>query len=180
MSEFDEEDPEIAAASAQGGYTQDEDDGEGFVSLDAVKKHYRGDADDDEESDDGLDITEKLRKEMTCAVCLSLFRDPIALRCGHAYCRACAATLRLRSEPKRARCPACRAPLRRGEDEETPTSIPLRNACRLLRTAEEREADDSIQRARAAEEAAEERRREIDDALGECLVAASANDPPVG
>ena len=180
MSEFDEEDPEIAAASAQGGYTQDEDDGEGFVSLDAVKKHYRGNDDEDEESDDGLDITERLRKEMTCAVCLSLFRDPIALRCGHAYCRACAATLRLRSEPKRARCPACRAPLRKGEDEETPTSIPLRNACRLLRTAEEREADDSIQRARAAEEAAEERRREIDDALGECLVAASANDPPVG
>ena len=126
MSEFDEEDPEIAAASAQGGYTQDEDDGEGFVSLDAVKKHYRGNDDEDEESDDGLDITERLRKEMTCAVCLSLFRDPIALRCGHAYCRACAATLRLRSEPKRARCPACRAPLRKGEDEETPTSIPLR------------------------------------------------------
>ena len=133
MSEFDEEDPEVAAASAQGGYTRDDDDNnEGFVSLDAVKKHYRGDADDDEESDDGLDITEKLRKEMTCAVCLSLFRDPIALRCGHAYCRACAATLRLRSEPKRARCPACRAPLRKGEDEETPTSIPLRNACSCL------------------------------------------------
>ena len=93
MSEFDEEDPEIAAASAQGGYTNDENDNnEGFVSLDAVKKHYRGDDDDDDESDDGLDITEKLRKEMTCAVCLSLFRDPIALRCGHAYCRACAAT----------------------------------------------------------------------------------------
>ena len=32
MSEFDEEDPEIAAASAQGGYTNDENDNEGFVS----------------------------------------------------------------------------------------------------------------------------------------------------
>ena len=43
------------------------------MSLDAVKKHYRGNDDEDEESDDGLDITEKLRKEMTCAVCLSLY-----------------------------------------------------------------------------------------------------------
>ena len=68
MSEFDEEDPEIAAASAQGGYTQDDDNNEGFVSLDAVKKHYRGDDDEDEESDDGLDITEKLEGDDLCCV----------------------------------------------------------------------------------------------------------------
>lgn len=180
MSEFDEEDPEVAAASAQGGYTHEESDDAGFVSLDAIKKQYRPDVDEEEDDDDELDLKEKLRRELTCAVCLSLFRDPIALRCGHAYCRACAATLRLRSAPSRARCPACRAPLRKGEDEETPTSVPLRNACRLLRTAEEIDADNSLIRARKAEAAAEERRREIDDALGECLVAASPNDPPLG
>ena len=113
-------------------------------------------------------------------MCLSLFRDPIALRCGHAYCRACAATLRLRSEPKRARCPGVPSAFtRRVKMKKHPPHTCLRNAAACWRTAEEREADDSIQRARAAEEAAEERRREIDGALGECLIAASANDPPV-
>ena len=92
MSEFDEEDPEVAAASAQGGYTHEASDDAGFVSLDAVKKRYWPDVDEEEEDDDELDLKEKLRRELTCAVCLGLFRDPIALRCGHEYCRACAAT----------------------------------------------------------------------------------------
>ena len=77
--EFDEEDPEVAAASAQGGYANDESDNEGFVSLDAVKKHYRGDDDEDEESDDGLDITEKLRKEIR-RLCVYLYSGSYCIK----------------------------------------------------------------------------------------------------
>ena len=58
MSEFDEEDPEIAAASAQGGYTNDENDNEGFVSLDAFGGNMDDDrdiCDRDYDNDDGDD-----------------------------------------------------------------------------------------------------------------------------
>uniref|UniRef100_A0A1A8MHV4 Tripartite motif containing 47 n=1 Tax=Nothobranchius pienaari TaxID=704102 RepID=A0A1A8MHV4_9TELE len=30
-----------------------------------------------------------LKKELTCAICLEIFKDPVILKCGHNFCRFC-------------------------------------------------------------------------------------------
>lgn len=30
-----------------------------------------------------------VRKELTCAICLDFFKDPVILKCGHNFCRFC-------------------------------------------------------------------------------------------
>eukprot|EP00930_Biecheleria_cincta_P054545 TRINITY_DN4075_c0_g1_i1.p1 TRINITY_DN4075_c0_g1~~TRINITY_DN4075_c0_g1_i1.p1 ORF type:complete len:604 (-),score=64.05 TRINITY_DN4075_c0_g1_i1:301-2112(-) len=53
-----------------------------------------------------------LEEVLTCPCCLSIFRQPIGLPCGHSLCRGC--YVRVSSQPSTARrCPLCRADLPR-------------------------------------------------------------------
>ncbi len=49
-----------------------------------------------------------LEEELTCPVCLDLYRDPHLLPCGHNFCLPCLRRLKSRANHGRLRCPECR------------------------------------------------------------------------
>ncbi|XP_060922313.1 E3 ubiquitin/ISG15 ligase TRIM25 [Limanda limanda] len=52
--------------------------------------------------------TSVLQEELTCPVCLDLYRDPFLLPCGHNFCKTCLDRLKRQAERGRFRCPECR------------------------------------------------------------------------
>ncbi|XP_069838217.1 nuclear factor 7, brain-like [Dendropsophus ebraccatus] len=46
--------------------------------------------------------------ELICSICLSTFKDPVMLNCGHNYCRGCI-NLALNNRSRPYSCPECRA-----------------------------------------------------------------------
>ncbi|XP_072415132.1 E3 ubiquitin/ISG15 ligase TRIM25 isoform X2 [Chiloscyllium punctatum] len=58
----------------------------------------------------GAGDTERLEAELTCAICLDLFREPVTAPCGHNFCRSCLA--QFWAEDRRYllgfTCPQCR------------------------------------------------------------------------
>ena len=53
-------------------------------------------------------VKQMLEKEVTCALCLDLFKEPKKLPCDHVYCRDCLRSLALRSLNATISCPECR------------------------------------------------------------------------
>ncbi|XP_077130170.1 E3 ubiquitin/ISG15 ligase TRIM25-like [Ranitomeya variabilis] len=52
----------------------------------------------------------ELRKELNCSICLSLYTDPVSLRCGHNFCRSCIVSVLDAQEAAGGySCPDCRA-----------------------------------------------------------------------
>ena len=50
----------------------------------------------------------KLKEELTCPLCLEIFKDPKRLPCEHVFCRQCLHSLALRSISGSISCPECR------------------------------------------------------------------------
>ncbi|XP_040295521.1 E3 ubiquitin/ISG15 ligase TRIM25-like [Bufo bufo] len=51
-----------------------------------------------------------LRAELDCSICLSLYKDPVSLRCGHNFCRSCiVSALDAQEAAGVYSCPDCRA-----------------------------------------------------------------------
>ncbi|XP_044856685.1 E3 ubiquitin-protein ligase TRIM52-like [Mauremys mutica] len=59
---------------------------------------------------------QELQEAVICSICLAYFNDPVILKCGHNFCRACITQYCQESDPSpRYRCPQCREPFREGE-----------------------------------------------------------------
>lgn len=56
----------------------------------------------------GMEVARALEAELTCPVCLDLYRDPHLLPCGHNFCLPCLNNLKSRGDHGRLRCPECR------------------------------------------------------------------------
>ena len=52
-------------------------------------------------------IKQALEKEVTCPLCLDLFKEPKRLPCDHVYCKDCLQGLSLRSLDRSISCPEC-------------------------------------------------------------------------
>uniref|UniRef100_A0A8C4WBB7 Uncharacterized protein n=1 Tax=Gopherus evgoodei TaxID=1825980 RepID=A0A8C4WBB7_9SAUR len=50
---------------------------------------------------------ESLKDEATCSICLDYFEDPVSIRCGHNFCRACISQYWRKSDINFS-CPQCR------------------------------------------------------------------------
>ncbi|XP_020796191.2 nuclear factor 7, brain-like [Boleophthalmus pectinirostris] len=68
------------------------------------------------------DTSEALRQDLTCAVCQSIFSDPVLLPCTHSFCRECLQ----RSLQVSQTCPFCREPC---TEDQTIVNRDLKNAC---------------------------------------------------
>uniref|UniRef100_A0A1A7W887 Zinc-binding protein A33-like n=1 Tax=Iconisemion striatum TaxID=60296 RepID=A0A1A7W887_9TELE len=51
---------------------------------------------------------EELQSELTCPVCLELFRDPVILECGHHFCQVCIIQCWEAKSDETSSCPKCR------------------------------------------------------------------------
>ncbi|XP_074531029.1 zinc-binding protein A33-like [Halichoeres trimaculatus] len=56
---------------------------------------------------------EELQSELTCPVCLELFRDPVILECGHHFCQVCIVQCWEAKADELSSCPKCRKPCAR-------------------------------------------------------------------
>ncbi|XP_077117516.1 E3 ubiquitin/ISG15 ligase TRIM25-like [Ranitomeya variabilis] len=76
-----------------------------------------------------------LRDELDCSICLTLYTDPVTLRCGHNFCRVCIDRfLNTRDESGVYNCPECRE-----EFQERPTlitNITLQNVSEHLQSTQ--------------------------------------------
>uniref|UniRef100_V9KDI3 E3 ubiquitin/ISG15 ligase TRIM25 n=1 Tax=Callorhinchus milii TaxID=7868 RepID=V9KDI3_CALMI len=50
-----------------------------------------------------------LEEELTCAICLGIYTDPVVLECKHSFCRACIEEFWSGAAPGTYSCPECRA-----------------------------------------------------------------------
>ncbi|XP_063284245.1 nuclear factor 7, ovary-like [Pelobates fuscus] len=49
-----------------------------------------------------------LREELTCSVCLNIYRDPVTLPCGHSFCQDCIENVLDTQGAREYSCPECR------------------------------------------------------------------------
>ncbi|XP_075132042.1 uncharacterized protein LOC142204634 [Leptodactylus fuscus] len=76
-----------------------------------------------------------LRKELECSICLSLYTDPVTLRCGHNFCRVCVDQVLNTQEGSGVySCPECRAEFQ--ERPELKKNITLCNVVENVQTTQ--------------------------------------------
>ena len=84
-------------------------------------------------------IKQVLEKEVTCPLCLDLFKEPKKLPCDHVYCKDCLKGLALCSLDKSISCPECRnvADIPNNDVTDFPTAFRVNRLVEAFQTARE-------------------------------------------
>ncbi|XP_063069939.1 E3 ubiquitin-protein ligase TRIM52-like [Engraulis encrasicolus] len=69
-------------------------------------------------------MASSLGEDLTCPVCIDIFKDPVLLSCSHSVCKACLETFWETKENRE--CPVCR---RRSSNDIFRPNLALRNLC---------------------------------------------------
>ncbi|XP_077305694.1 E3 ubiquitin-protein ligase TRIM39-like, partial [Lithobates pipiens] len=74
-------------------------------------------------------LTSRLREELSCSICLNLYKDPVSLKCEHNFCRGCIVTALDTQERKATNysCPECRE-----KYTERPWLVKNRKLCNIV------------------------------------------------
>ena len=80
-----------------------------------------------------------LEKEITCSLCLGLFKEPKILPCDHVYCKDCLKGLALRSLDKTISCPKCCnvSDIPNNDVNDYPTASYINRLCEVFQEAHE-------------------------------------------
>ena len=84
-------------------------------------------------------VKQALEKEVTCPLCLDLFKEPKKLPCDHVYCKDCLKGLALRSLNQSISCPECRTNTNvpNGNVNDFPTAFRMNRLIEAFQEAQE-------------------------------------------
>lgn len=72
-------------------------------------------------------MASRLELDISCPVCLELFKDPVVLSCSHSFCKACVQNWW--TEKVTRECPVCK---RRSSKSDPPCNLVLKNLCEVF------------------------------------------------
>jgi hypothetical protein len=86
-----------------------------------------------------------LEKEVTCPLCLDVFKEPMKLPCDHVYCKDCIKGLALRSLNATISCPECRTStqLQNNDVNNLPTDFRMNRLIEVFQEVKTGEGTDS-------------------------------------
>ncbi|XP_042538359.1 tripartite motif-containing protein 43-like [Dipodomys spectabilis] len=77
------------------------------------------------------DTAQAFQKEVSCAICINTFIEPVTLECGHSFCRPCLCLCWEETQTP-ARCPGCRGPC---QQRNLKTNVVLKSLVAIARRA---------------------------------------------
>ena len=90
-------------------------------------------------------VLKKLQSEVSCPLCLDIFKEPKRLPCEHVYCKGCLHGLVLRSANGNISCPECRkvTPVTNRDVSILPTAFQINRLVEMYRDNQKSHEDDA-------------------------------------